>query len=79
MRTKLELLKSKSWFKTLLLDTNLDLYCGPMKYGNSPIEFPLLNGFIFDVAKYAYTPFGNSGVMQNLPLCSSKSPEFVKT
>ena len=26
------------------------------------------------LAKYAYTPFGNSSVLQNLPLCSSKLP-----
>ena len=49
----------------------LDLYLFPIKYGNSGIEE------ILRVAKYAYTPFGNSGVFPNLPLFSSKSPEFV--
>ena len=29
------------------------------------------------VQKYAYTPSGNSGVLQNLPLYSSKSPSAV--
>ena len=28
-------------------------------------------------AKYAYVPFGKSGVLQYLPLLISKSPEFV--
>ena len=28
----------------------------------------------FTVTKYAYVPFGYSGVLQVLPLCSSKSP-----
>ena len=28
--------------------------------------------------KYAYTPFGNSGVLQNLPLWTSRSPLSVK-
>ena len=27
------------------------------------------------VTKYAYVPFGYSGVLQVLPLCSSKSPD----
>lgn len=54
---------------------NLDLYLDPIKYGKLP-TFLLLESIV-DVAKYAYTPFGNSGVTQNLPLYSSRSPEFV--
>ena len=49
-----------------------DLYLFPIKYGNVGFE-----EMLSIVEKYAYTPSGNSGVFPNLPLFSSKSPEFV--
>ena len=43
-----------------------------MKYGNTGdpviVEIP---------AKYAYVPFGKSGVLPNLPLFSSRSPALL--
>ena len=35
-------------------------------------------GSVVIPAKYAYTPFGKSGVFANLPLFSSRSPELLK-
>ena len=44
--------------------------CGNLFWEKSPV--PCISSEI--VVKYAYTPFGYSGVMQNLPLFSSRSP-----
>ena len=44
-----------------------------MKYGNSGSK--LLEPI---PTKYAYVPFGYSGVLPYLPLCWSKSPALVK-
>jgi len=72
---RLDSLKSKVWSKLLFSEINLDLYLLPIKYGNCPITFPKMSWV--DVAKYAYTPLGNSGVTQYLPLYSSRSPVLV--
>ena len=69
-----ELLKSKSWFKIWFSAINGERYVLPIKYGYTPsiLFVPVPNP---TVAKYAYTPLGNSGVFPNLPLWTSKSPE----
>ena len=51
-------------------------YCGNLKSSKGP-ELSTNPSLI--VAKYAYTPFGKSGVTQYLPLCSSRSPSPVNT
>ena len=44
-----------------------------MKYGNSGFNCPSV-----DIpTKYAYVPWGNSGVLQYLPLFTSRSPELL--
>ena len=44
-----------------------------MKYGNFGINV-LVDVLVVTPAKYAYIPFGNSGVLQNLPLLISNCP-----
>ena len=67
-----ELLKSNDWLSIEFSNNVLDLYEFPIKYGNFGSKVTESR-----VAKYAYVPSGNSGVFPNLPLFSSKSPEFV--
>ena len=43
-----------------------------MKYGKDGS-----NELVLIPTKYAYVPFGYSGVLPYLPLCTSKSPAFV--
>ena len=68
-----ELLKSNSWFNIWFSAMNGERYVLPIKYGYLPSNLfvPVPNP---TVEKYAYTPFGNSGVFPNLPLWMSKSP-----
>ena len=78
--SKFELLKSKLWSKILLSFITGDLYDFPIKYGYLPSNFPVADDIPTE-AKYAYIPFGNSGVLQNLPLWTSKSPNpsYIKS
>ena len=69
--TRSELLKSNVWSK-VSADT-WDLYVSPIKYGNFGSNLPVV-ALVDTPTKYAYTPFGNSGVFVYLPLWISRSP-----
>ena len=75
-----------SWYESFLKLNwfGLDLNLFPIKYGYwGNLKFSKGPELSTDpsliVAKYAYTPFGKSGVTQYLPLCSSRSPSPVNT
>ena len=81
-----DLLTSKSiWFETRLKLNlfGLELYWFPIKYGNLGflkfLNTPSYAAVESNVAKYAYVPFGYSGVIQNLPLFSSSTESSLDT
>ena len=79
------MISKSSWFETLLKLNlfGLELYLSPIKYGNLGflkfLKIPSDAGVESNVAKYAYVPFGYSGVTQNLPLFSSRTESSFDT